>query len=117
MSVVQFLTVVTRAARQTSTDVAIRQLRACLRRPADGVPARFWKGLKPYASPHHQPIVEANHSGAHHLDVVFGERHPLLAAEYLQQDLDSLARPHVGEDRQMTGEGTAQAGKAAFDDL
>ena len=86
---------------------AIRQLRACLRRPADGVPARFWKGLKPYGRlPHHQPIVEANHSGSHHLDVVFGERHPLLAAEQLQQDLDPLTRLHVGEDRQMLGEGT-----------
>ena len=107
MSVVQFLTVVTRAARQTSTDVAIRQLRACMRRPADGVPARFWKGLKPYASPHHQPIVEANHSGSHRLDVVFGERDPLFAAEQLEQDLDSLSRLHISEDRQVPGKRTA----------
>ena len=45
---------------------------------------------------------------AYHFDVLLGERDPLLAAEQLKQDLDSLARSHVGEDRQVTGEGTAQ---------
>ena len=78
------------------------------RRAADGVPARFWKGLKPYGRlPHHQPIVEANHSGSHRLDVVFGERDPLFAAEQLEQDLDSLSRLHISEDRQVPGKRTA----------
>src|SRR5262249_60915091 len=45
---------------------------------------------------------------AYHFDVLLGERDALFAAEQLEQDLDSLARPHVGGDRQMTGEGTAQ---------
>jgi hypothetical protein len=45
---------------------------------------------------------------AYHFDVLLGERDPLLGAEELQQDFDALARAHVGEDRQVTGEGAAQ---------
>ena len=47
-------------------------------------------------------------ASAYHFDVLFCERHPLFAAEQLEQDLDSLARSHVGEDCQVIGEGTAQ---------
>src|SRR5262249_7756701 len=43
---------------------------------------------------------------AYRLDVLLGERHPLLAAEQLQQNLHPLPRLHVGIDRQMIAEGT-----------
>src|SRR5262245_3773268 len=52
-------------------------------------------------------LSELNAS-AYHFDVLLGERHPLLAAKQLQQDLHPLAWLHVGEDRQMTGEWAAQ---------
>jgi hypothetical protein len=46
-------------------------------------------------------------SGGYHLDVRPCEFDTLLAAEKLQQDLNSLARLHVGKDRQMPAEGAA----------
>src|SRR5215831_1797698 len=47
-------------------------------------------------------------ASAYHFDVLLGERHPLLAAEQLQQNLDSLARPHAGIDPQKIAERTMQ---------
>jgi hypothetical protein len=40
-------------------------------------------------------------SGGYHLDVRPCELDALLAAEYLQQDLDPRAGLHIGEDRQV----------------
>ena len=45
-------------------------------------------------------------ASAYHFDVLLGERDPLFAAEQLEQDLDSLSRLHISEDRQVPGEGT-----------
>jgi len=44
-------------------------------------------------------------ASAYQVDVLLGERHPLLAAEELQQDLDPLVRSHVSIDRQAIAEG------------
>src|SRR6516165_9350763 len=52
-------------------------------------------------------------ASAYHFDVLLGERHPLLAAEQLQQDLDPLTRLHVGINRQMTSEWTTQYSDAS----
>src|SRR5215467_11663546 len=41
-------------------------------------------------------------------DVALRQRHSLLAAEQLQQNLDSLLRLHVGEDRQVIAERSRQ---------
>ena len=38
-------------------------------------------------------------ASAYHFDLLLGERHPLLAAEQLEQNLHALPRPHIGEDR------------------
>src|SRR5262249_37530003 len=51
-------------------------------------------------------------ASAYHFDVLLGERHPLLAPKQLEQDLNPLARPHVGKDGQMIAEGAAQDSNA-----